>query len=323
MIYNKSLQGRFVSGLYTPVVLLVVALALWGCNTFVHSSVGSGEIPYYGAFSGTFLSSLLSLLLYLASFFVLRSIDLFERRLRFMPALFVLFAVALPLSDNSVCLFSLLLVMLSAALLFHSQQSKFVERTLFSAFAFLGCTSLLFPQALLLFVPFLAFLFYSNVFSVKRLLSALLGAITPFWFAFGIAYIFPTAGVLLEPFCCLSGTMFSFAFPQFSPMQLLLLAMEAMIIVPAIMKFAGSSVPAKPQLRRRVMFVLVMNIYLLLLSPFMSGSLHLLFLWQVPGLAMMFSYIISFKFNRLTNIYFILFDIVLLAIMVYGVWLRL
>ena len=307
--------------MYTPAVLMVVALALWGCNTFIVDTESGGGAAFYGMLSGTLLSSFLSLLFYIVSFFVLRSLDLFDTRLRFMPALFILLAVSLPLPDNSIHAFTLLLLMLAVAQLFRSQQYRFAERLLFSSFALLSCASLLQPQTLLLFVPFLAFMFYSNLFSIKRLLSAILGALMPFWFAFGVAYVSPSANVIVAPFMHSPGGFFSLADVEISSMLLLLAVLEALVYIPAIMKFTGSSIPAKPQLRRRMTFVITMNLYLLLLSVVASPSASLFYLWRVPGLAVLFSYVISFKFTKLTNIYFILLNLVLVAVAVYNLCL--
>lgn len=321
MIYKRSLQKKFVSGMYTPAVLMVVALALWGCNAFIVAPTGDSGTTFFGPLSGTYLSSFLTLFFYVVPFFVLRSLDLFENRLRFMPALFMLFAVSFPLPNDCVHAFTLLLFMLAVAQIFRAQQCRFAERILFSSFALLACASLLQPQALLLFAPFLAFMFYSNLFSIKHMLSAMLGALMPFWFAFGIAYVFPSAKVLLAPFMTLSGGFFSFVDVEISYMLLLLAAFEALVYIPAIMKFTSSSIPAKPQLRRRMIFVITMNLYLLVLSALACQSASLFYLWRLPGLAILCSYVISFKFTKLTNLYFILLNIVVLAVAIYNLCL--
>ena len=323
MICNKSFQGRFVSGIYTPVVLLVVALAVWGCNTFVllPSSV-EVQTSFWSLAPGTIISSLLSLLMYVSSSIVLRTIDFFDRRLRFMPLLLVFLAVILPLPGNAVHAFSLFVYMLSVAMLFNVQQSAYVERTLFSCFLLLGIASLLLPQVLILLPMFVVFLFYSNIYTYRRVLSALLGLLTPFWLTFGVLYLFPALRIAVEPFFLSLKEFFSLGIPEFDPLFLLTVAMELLLYIPAIMSFSSSSVPSKPHLRRRVMFVMIMNIYLLFLSFFMNGCIELLCLWRVPGMAIMFSYIFSFKFSKMTNLHLILLNIVWIAITFYNIWLK-
>ena len=97
MTYNKSLQVRFVSGRLTPVWLFTASLLLWVVRVVADAFLGAEM-----TFAGYFVPLLLSLLCYVAATVILDVSFLFERRVRWLSAMFMWLAAV----SSSVSYFS-------------------------------------------------------------------------------------------------------------------------------------------------------------------------------------------------------------------------
>ncbi len=323
MIYNKSLQGRFVSGKYTPAAVLLLAFAVWLCEISFAQRVPVSLPGFPVMLSHGIWSVLLSFLLCVAVVAVLRTNDFFERRVRLLPAMFVWLVVLLPVSNSSaVDMLSLLLLCISVTMLMASSQSASAERALFSTFAVLGTSSMMLPHFLLLLPLFLLYIGCSKSSGVRHFLAALLGFATPLWLLFGTLYVFPQWGILLCPFAVGLENLLLLQMPQFNWGYLLSALAELLLFLPAAVMFSSSSLPSKPLLRRKMQFIFLLNAYLFLLSPFAGVCNELFLLWRIPGLAVMSSYLFSFKFTKLTNILFVLLNLLWLAIAVLNICLN-
>ena len=103
---------------------------------------------------------------------------------------------------------------------------------------------------------------------------------------------------------------------------MLSMAVEAVVLLSAAVVFAGSTSPAKPLMRRMLLFVICANICLWILSWFVNGSIEVLLAWRLHGFAISVAYIFSLRFNKLYNIAFWIFNIMCIAIAaVFGVWI--
>lgn len=320
MTYSKSLQGYFVSGLYTPVLLLVAALAVWVIPPFFC------DVPqqqFLGGTIGHIFSVVLSLLFYVLSSFLLYGLNIIERRVRWMPSMFVwLTAVYCSVECNVSNAFATLLFVASLFMLMSCQQSPDRARSLYSAFAMVGLSALLQAEFLYLVPAFVLFLFIANIFSIQGLFAALLGLLTPFWLLFGSVYVCPSLSWLTYPFINGVDGIFNFGTFEFSLLAVAVIASLLLLLLPATVMFSTSSTPSKPLLRRRMLFILLLNMYMLILGFVLPSSVELFSSLALPGVAVMATYILSFKATKLSNCYFILVFLAWIALFVCSLCLK-
>ena len=157
MTYNKSLQGHFVSGKHTPVILLLLSLVAWGVGVFAVPVV---PVQKWAGFDfcqvGSLLANVVSLACCVMSAFMLSSLYLSERRIHWLTALYIwIVSLSLFAHGSMVWAVSALLFMVLLTMLFMCQPASRIEGSLFAAFSVLGLASLLLPQFLLLLPDFL------------------------------------------------------------------------------------------------------------------------------------------------------------------------
>lgn len=266
---------------------------------------------------------IVSVLLYAATAVVISALTFFDRRVRWVGALYLcMVSILLFANGNSILALSSLLVVLSLVMLFTCQYGINPVGLLYAAFMVLGFNAFVSPYALYLVPLFLAFCFYVNIFSPRGLVASLLGLLTPVWLILGTEYVFSGDGVLAD--YLVSGITAAFAFSAngHSILFLLLLAFALLLMLPAITIFVGNAYPAKPFLRRRLSFIMMADAYMLLLCYFVSGGAILFYFWQLPFLAVLAAYIFSEKETRLINVYFIFINVIMVAIATQSLWLR-
>ena len=302
-------------------VLLSCALALW-----LYVAIAGefkDDVLSAACSSCNFLTRFSALLCYVAVALMLNSLHLFERRIAWLMSLFLwLVAVSMYINYDLHAAFSVMALMASVTMLFSCQLAVEHERALYTVFALLGGTSLMTPVVLLLLPIFVAFTFFSNIITVKRGFAMLLGLLTPYWLLFGIGYVYEPALAFfsgIKDFFVHDG--FSIALPPFY--VLLSMLVELLVFVPSSVFFFTSSFPGKPLLRKRLLFVFLFNLSLLLLTFFVSGQSELLYAFRIPGCAVMMSYLFVQRITKLSNIYFIFVNLIWISLALYCLWMEL
>ena len=302
-------------------VLLSCALALWLFVAVAGELKGDTSLAVDGIYS--IAARVFSLLCYVMVAFILNSLRLFERRVGWLMSLFMWLAALSPFLNNNVLIaFSLLLLIASVAILFSCQFTAEHERALFMVFALMGAASLLVPVFVMLLPLFVAFTFFSNIITLKRALAMLLGLLTPFWLLFGVEYVYEPAKVLLsgmENFFVPEN--FFAALPPFH--VLLSMAVELVVLIPASVMFFASSSSGKPLLRKRLLFVVMLNICLIIMSFVVPKEGVLLYACRVPGNAILMSYMFVQRITRFSNIYFIFVNLIWISLALYCLWMGL
>jgi len=322
LTYNNSLQGRFVSGKHTPVILLLLSLVAGVVGVFAVSAVQVQEWAGIDLCSiGPLMANVVSLTCYVLSAFLLSSLYLSERRIHWLTALYLwIVSLSLFAHGNMIWAVSALLFMVLLTVLFMCQPASRIEGSLFAAFALLGVASLLLPQFLLLIPLGVVYMLSVNIMSLKSFLAALLGFAAPFWLVYGTVYVYPAAEMILYPFNEGIGGLLALSVAEPLPVRLLLTLMELGVILPAAVLFVGSSVPGKPLLRRRLSFVMLASVWLLILSWLYEEDFELFYMWRIPLTAIMASYLFTLKVTKVTNIYFVFINILWLAVAALSIW---
>ena len=323
MIYKRTLLGRFATGRFTPAILFVLSLLLMLSAFWLPASGVPVQLPKEPSFLGGVMPRLVSVLLYAFSAMIISAQTFFDRRVRWVGALYLcMVAVLLFANGNSILALSSLLVVLSLVILFACQHSANPIGLLYTAFMILGIITFVTPFVLYLVPLYLAYCFFVNIFSPRGLLASLLGLLTPFWLVLGTEYVLSGNGALADNVIAGINTAFSFSTGGKSLLSIILLAFALLLMLPAITTFIGSAFPAKPFLRRRLSFIMVADAYLLLLCCIVGDGAVLFYFWQLPCLAVLAAYLFSGKETKLMNVYFIFINIILVAIATQMLWLK-
>ena len=323
MTSKGRLLGSFVAGRYTPVAMIVASLVLMVVAYWFPSVDAQMPAPAFIPLSAAWGRGV-SVLLYIVTAALFSRQTFFERRIHWKGALY-LWLVAVMTSSGcnpGVALLSLLFF-LSLLSLLYCQYGVEVLGLQYTSFAFLGIASLLTPGCLWLVPLFLSFGFFANTFSFRGVMASILGFATPLWLLFGAIYLFPQLEYLAHPFFNGIKSVFAFGVAEFSVLEGLRLALALLVMVPAVSVFAGSASPAKPLLRRRLLFLFVQSVYTLLVSFLVVGCEWAYDAWLLPGLAVMLSLVLSNKPTKLLNAYFIVIIVLLFIIYSYPLWLML
>lgn len=305
----------------TMPVLLSCSLALW---LFVTIAGDACEDAILGDdVSSNVWTRIVALVCYFSSAFILNSIHLFERRVGWLFSLFMWLAIqALFVQHRYDVALSVLVLVSSFSILFSCQLAVDVERRFFMVFAFLGSSVFFMPALILLLPIYVVFAYISNILTVKRFLAMQLGLVTPFWLAFGLAYVYDPAGIL---FSCMKSFFCGLALFAFLPEShvLLFMAAELLVLVPAIVLLFGPLSSGKPLLMRRILFFLLLNVYCLFLSFMVPSRCELFYACSIPGTAVLASYIFTSKITKLSNIYFIFVNLIWIILAFYCLWMEL
>lgn len=322
MTYNNTLQGRFVAAGYPAAAMLFASLVLWVAGYLLSLGNGSTILASLGLdFIGDAVSRSMSLLSYVCAAFLLGHIYIFERRVPFLLHIFLwLVSVQMLLHPDFVIAAALLFFLIAVAQLLSCSMSEGQEQSVYGAFAILSFSSLFLLQFAYLLPLFLAYLWIGNIFSVKNLFAALLGVATPYWLLFGALFVFPSLDALMIPLKLGVLNISTPAAISFSLQEWVTLAIELLTLVVAVSTFFVSSLPAKPLLRRRLLFLFVLNAFLLFMPFVVPQDYALLLVWRLPVDAVLVAYVLSMKVTRLSNIYFIVLNILWLVIAALCIW---
>ena len=316
------LHGCFASGRYTSTVLFVLSLLVMLSAAWLPASVASVAQPAVPAFLGAFLSRAISALIYVLAAVLLSRQAFFDRGVKWLGALYLWFvAVCTFVNGNPVIAFAALLFLISIILLMFCQYSVNPVGLLFTSFMLLGALTFVTPYSLFFIPLYLLFCLLTNIFSARGMAASLLGLITPFWIVMGTAYLSPAVSNALKLFIEGVPEGFSIAFSGFTLLHLLLVVLVLAVLLPAVVAFVGSSSPAKPLLRRRISFVIVANVYLLLLFCIVGGGAGLFLVCQLPFVAILASYIFAKKETKMSNVYLIFINLIMVAIATQSLWL--
>lgn len=315
------LQGSFANGRYTSTVLFVLSMSVMLAAYWLPPVIDTLAQPDVPDFLDGFVSRVVSMLIYALSAVLLSRQTFFDRGVKWLGALYLWFvALSMFVNGNPLIAFASLLFMLSVILLLLCQYSANPVGLFYTSFMILGILCLVVPHSVY-FVPlYLLFCSITNTFSARGIAASLLGLFTPFWFVVGLAYVFPDTYVAQHSFMEELAAVFEVDFTAFTLLDLLLTVFVLAILLPAVFTFVGSASPAKPLLRRRMSFLIVADIYLLLLFCFVNGGSALFYVCQLPCVAIFASYLLAKKETKLSNVYFVLVNVIIIAIATLGLW---
>lgn len=273
-------------------------------------------------FKGYFVPLFLSFMCYVAATMILDISYLFERRIRWLSAMFMwLTAISFPVHEAGKPALAVFLLAVIVYKLFACRSGEGVHYGLYSVFTVIGCASLLFPHFLLLLPVFIVYGLVAMMPGVRGLLAMLLGLCVPCLLVTGIDYIFP--GVVPDVLVC--GGMdllkhLSFEMPDV--LQAVLLLLQFVVLLSFTVMFVKSSVPGKRYLRRRLVLLIYLNISLFLMSLLYNEEFVLFYMMSLPSVAVMMAYVFSMKVSKPMNWFFIAMNLLWLALFPLSLCLR-
>ena len=317
------LHGSFANGRYTSTVLFVLSMLVLAVTYWLPASVDALWQPLHPCFMSGAVSRMLSVLMYIPAALLLSRQTFFDRAVKWKGALYLWFvALSTFANGNAAVAFAALFFLLSFVVLLFTQYATNTVGLLYTSFMLLGVLSFIVPHSLYFLPLYLLFCSMTNTLSVRGVAASLLGLLTPFWLVMGTAYVLPGVNVITESFMAALPAIFNVEFPSFSLPNMLLLIFELSVLLPAMFLFVGGTSPAKPLLRRRLSFITVAAVYLLLLCTIVSGGAQFFYACQLPFVAILASYVLARKETKLLNIYFVILNVLMIAIATSPLWLN-
>lgn len=317
------LHGSFANGRYTSTVLFVLSMLVLAATYWLPASVDALWQPQHPYFMSGAVSRMLSVFIYILAALLLSRQTFFDRAVKWKGALYLWFvALSTFANGNATVAFAALLFLLSFVVLLFTQYATNTVGLLYTSFMLLGVLSFIVPHSLYFLPLYLLFCSMTNTLSVRGVAASLLGLLTPFWLVMGTAYVLPGVNVITESFMAALPAIFDVEFPSFSLPNMLLLIFELSVLLPAMFLFVGGTSPAKPLLRRRLSFITVAAVYLLLLCTIVSGGVPFFYACQLPFVAILASYVLARKETKLLNIYFVILNVLMIAIATSPLWLN-
>lgn len=317
------LHGSFANGRYTSTVLFVLSMLVLAATYWLPASVDALWQPQHPYFMSGAVSRMLSVFIYILAALLLSRQTFFDRAVKWKGALYLWFvALSTFANGNATVAFAALLFLLSFVVLLFTQYATNTVGLLYTSFMLLGVLSFIVPHSLYFLPLYLLFCSMTNTLSVRGVAASLLGLLTPFWLVMGTAYVLPGVNVITESFLAALPAIFDVEFPSFSLPNMLQLIFELSVLLPAMFLFVGGTSPAKPLLRRRLSFITVAAVYLLLLCTILSGGAQFFYACQLPFVAILASYVLARKETKLLNIYFVILNVLMIAIATSPLWLN-
>ena len=315
------LHSSFANGRYTSTVLFVLSMSVMLAAYWMPPVVETLAQPAVPEFMDGLVSHIVSMLIYALAAVILSRQAFFDRDVKWMGALYLwLVAMSMFVNGNPLIAFASLLFLISVILLLLCQYSANPVGLFYASFMLLGILCFVLPYSVY-FVPlYLLFCSITNTFSGRGIAASLLGLFTPFWFVMGLAYVFPDMNEV--QLSCMDGflAVLDVGFSAFGVLDLLLLALALAVLLPTVFTFVGSTSPSKPLLRRRMSFLIIAEVYMLLLFCIVNGGSALFYVCQLPCVAIFTSYLLAKKETKLSNVYFVLVNIIIIAIATFALW---
>ena len=104
--------------------------------------------------------------------------------------------------------------------------------------------------------------------------------------------------------------------------QGVLVLLQLLVLVPFVVIFMNSTVPGKPFLRRRLAFLIYLNVALLLLSLLYNDDFPSYYMMSLPTVAVMVGYIFTIKVSKPMNWFFIVVNILWFSLFPFGLCLK-
>jgi hypothetical protein len=309
------------------VTLLICSLVLWGAGALFYTTSSQGHYSPEWTQGWLFaVDSLLlrfvALVLYALTAILLSCYLMFERRASWQPFI-MLYLVAANFSIQADVMAALtqLLMVVALGLSLRIDHAVDERRVIFSQFAFVATSSVLFPQFLLLLPLLLIYPAQCGKLSPKTFFAALLGVAMPMWIGAALLYLFPALHPMLDTLKLWLNDLLQTPSVVVTPSMLLRLCAEPLVTLPAIVHFLFTATVGRTHLRRRVSFFIAIYVVLWLAGWLRPELFTLYFVWRLPIISLLAAYIFPALPMKTSNIYFIATMLLWAASAVVELWI--
>lgn len=327
---RSRFQQNIVSGRFTlPAVIVFSALVwimAWGSKP---DGIPSALYPFWqrllGWLPANFIGEIINFLVYgLAAYLLIElnnAYSLIRIRTSFQCSVFVLLVTACPfLFPLQTGGLAALCFLLAVYFLFRTYQKPEPVGHMFQAFLFIGIGTILFP-GMLLYIP----LFFIGAFNFKSLgfrtfFAGILGLTLPYWFLFGHAYFYNRMELFYEPFLQLA-FLFPADYSRIDLSQIMPGLLAVLLFIVATVHFWATGYKDKIRTRSYLNFWVLVTVWTILyccLQPQYLGSLYPVML---VGSSILGGHLFVVTSNRLSNLFFIVYFVILLGLTGYNLWM--
>ncbi len=248
--------------------------------------------------------------------------SLIRRRTTFHVCLYILMAtMCFFLHPWKLTIVVPLLFLMSLFTLFKGYESSQAPVHTFNAFFFLGAGSLLFPQ-LLFFVP----LFYMGLlpfrsFSARSFFAGIVGLCVPYWFLLGHAFYHDQMPMFYEPFRELVRFQ-SIDYGALTLEQAVNGGAIALLSLFSSVNCLNTSYLDKVRTRIFLFFLVAAEAWIFLLAVLQPQHFDVLLSMQIILCSILVCHLFVLTRNRFTGIFFIVSFVILIALMLFNVWMQ-
>ena len=298
-----------------------MSLLMWLVGMFLDTPVD--DLSVFGLKIGNVVTRCITFACFALATAMISSWYVFDRRIHwFLPLFFALPSMSLFVQGCLGYAVVLLLFLLVIHRVFACNQGEDCRYGLFSSFAVFGLATMLFPQFVMLLPVFVFYISITSLAGRREMFSIVLGLLTPYWFLFGIDYIYPSLFDGMGSFGAPVAYLASATLKMPTLADSLVVALELLVLVPFVALFSNSASPGKPLLRKRMQFFALMNLYLVILSLLYSHDFLLYYILSLPSMAVMLAYIFSLGVTGFSRYYFIIINLLWLALVPFSLWLK-
>lgn len=326
---RSRFQQKIVSGRFTlPAAITLSALVwmlAWG------SAPGGIPSPLYpfwqnllGLLPANFIGEAISFLVYGTTAYLLIELNnaysLIRVRTTFPCTVFILSVSAcpflFPLQTGSIAGLCLLA---GIYFLLRTYQKQEPAGRMFRAFLFLGAGTILFP-GLFFYIPLFfigAFKFQSLTF--RTFFAGVLGWLFPYWFLLGHAYFYDRMELFYEPFEQLANIL-PIDYTLLEPGYVLPGTLALLVAIVSAVHFWITGYEDKIRTRSFLNFIILVTIGTILFCILQPQHLHSLYPVLLSGSSLLAGHLFANTSNRISNLFFIIFLILLAGTICYNLW---
>lgn len=304
---ESRFQIDIATGRFTLPVAIFLCLILWGITRNEWSDLGSLACV---ALTGYLMIETNT------AFNLIRTRTTFHLTVYFLLATALVFLHPFEWGNLMPILFMIII-----SQLFKSYESSVAAVPVYHAFLFTGLGSLIFPQLVYYLPLFMGSMFSFRAISLKSLLAALLGLLTPYWFLFGYTFYFDQMSVFYEPLKEIIH-LYPINYGAIPLYEWISWGFITLLSMTSGVHYLFVAYQDKTRTRIYLTFLVVAVVWTILFGILQPQHLHDLMHIHIVLTAILTGHLFSLTRNRFSSICFIVTFVMFILLTFYNIWMQ-
>lgn len=234
---------------------------------------------------------------------------------------FIFTSVCIFIHNFCADIFIPLFILLSLIHLFSGYENNKASGHIFSSFLYLTISGLI-SQIFFFYIPiYILSMIGLRCANLKYFLSALIGIITPFWILFVYSFWFDKMYFFYKPILNVANIN-PLLFSRTTSTEIISMVLISILSLVAIFHYFSSSFSEKTQTRAYILFLIVIEIWTLLLSLINPESLTNLIQVNILCSSILLGHFFTITRSFITNIFFIISIVTIISLATYNIWIQ-